>query len=118
MSSTSSSGTPQNSGARLFPVDDAKSSYVKAGVEYWRSLCAERRFPARVDLTLRGMATFLPHTVILTVIDDGADYEFRYVGDAQRQAFGTHFKGLRITQIEAAAPKLGAVLRLAYEQVR
>jgi hypothetical protein len=27
-------------------------------------------------------------------------------------------KGLRITQIEAAAPKLGAVLRLAYEQVR
>jgi hypothetical protein len=117
--SPSSSSSPQlHSDVRLFLVDDSKNSYVKAGVEYWRSLCAEKQFPARVDLTLRGMAPFLPHVVILSVIDDGADYEFRYVGDAQRQAFGTHFKGLRITQIEAAVPKLGAILRLAYEQVR
>ncbi len=118
MSSTSSSGPPQHSHVRSFPVDDARSSYVKAGVEYWRSLCADKRFPARAELTLRGMALFLPYSVILNVIGDGADYEFKYVGDAQRQAFGKQFKGLLVTQIEATAPKLGAVLLRAYEHAR
>lgn len=69
-------------------------------------------------MTLRGMAAVLPFSVIVGVIDAGADYEYCYVGEAQRQAFGVWFKGLRLTQIEAAAPPLGAILRATYEQVR
>ncbi len=80
--------------------------------------CGERRFPARGDLTLRGMAPFLPHAVIIGVIDGGADYEYRYVGDAEREAFKSYFKGIRLTQIEAHAPEFGLILRSAYEQVR
>ena len=100
------------------PVDDARNPHVRRGVDYWRSVCLQRRFPARGDLTLRGLATVLPYAVIIGVIDEGADYEFRYVGDAQRQAFKVHFKGLRLTQITAAAPELGTLLRGAYEFVR
>lgn len=88
------------------------------GIRYWQSQCGKRRFPARDKLTFRGMAQFLPFAVIAAVIDDGADYEYRYVGEAQRQAFRTYFKGMRVTQIEAGAPELGAILRSAYEQVR
>jgi hypothetical protein len=99
-------------------VDDAKTAYVKSGVNYWRSLCGARRFPARADLTLRGMAGFLPSCVIVGVIDHGADYEYRYVGEVQRQAFKTYFKGIRVTAIEAAAPRLGAILRAAYDRAR
>lgn len=69
-------------------------------------------------MTLRGMAAILPYVVIIGVIDDGADYEYRLVGDAQRQAFKTYFKGMRVTQIEAVVPDLGMVLREAYEKVR
>jgi hypothetical protein len=87
-------------------------------VAYWRSLCGQRRFPARAELTLRGIAPILPHSVIVEVIDQGTDYEYRYVGDIQREAFKTYFKGIRVTQIEAAAPRLGGVLRAAYEAVR
>jgi hypothetical protein len=99
-------------------IDDAKAPCVQKGVAYWRSLCGQRRFPARADLTLRGMAPILPHSVIIEVIDRGADYEYRYVGDIQRQAFKTYFKGIRVTQIEAVAPRLGGVLRAAYEHLR
>jgi hypothetical protein len=109
---------PSRDGATVAPVEDARSPFVKAGVEYWATVKAARRFPARAELTLRGMAPFLPYSVIVGVIDDGADFEYRYVGDAQRQAFRSYFKGLRITQIEAAAPELGALLRGVYEQVR
>lgn len=99
-------------------IDDAKTPCVQKGVGYWRSLCGQRRFPARAALTLRGMAPILQHAVIIEVIDRGADYEYRYVGEVQRQAFKTYFKGIRVTQIEAAAPRLGGVLRAAYERVR
>ncbi|GEM_PF-846505 len=98
--------------------EQATDPYVKMGVEYWCSVRGARRFPARADLTLRGMAAVLPYAVIVSVIDGGADYEFRYVGEQQRQAFHTSFKGMRVSQIEAAAPALGAILRGAYEQVR
>ena len=113
---TAVQSTPDD--AAVAPVEDAKSPFVKAGVAYWAMVKAERRFPARAELTLRGLAPFLPYSVIVGVIDGGADFEYRYVGDAQRQAFKTYFKGLRVSQIEAAAPELGALLRGVYEQVR
>jgi len=99
-------------------IGEAKNHFVKAGAQYWQSLRGQRRFPSRDDLTLRGAAAILPYSVIIGVIDDGADYEFRYVGDAQRQAYRTYFKGMRLTQIEVVAPELGQVLRTAYELLR
>jgi len=64
------------------------------------------------------MARFLPHVIIIRVDDEGADYEYRYVGEAQRQAYGIPIKGIRLSQIEAAAPQLGVLLRCVYERVR
>ncbi len=102
----------------MISLDEARNPFVKLGVEYWRSLCGNRKFPARSDLTLRGMAAVLPYIVIIAVVDSGADYEFRYVGDAQREAFKTYFKGMRVGQIEAVVPELGAILRGVYEHAR
>jgi hypothetical protein len=105
-------------GAAVIAADAARNPFVRMGVAYWRSLCGQRKFPARDALTLRGMAPFMPYIVIIAVIDGGADYEYRYVGEAQRQAFGAYFKGMRVTQIETAAPELGGILRGVYELVR
>jgi hypothetical protein len=109
---------PSRDGATVASIEDAHSPFVKAGVEYWAAVKVARRFPARTELTLRGMAPFLPYSVIIGVIDDGADFEYRYVGDRQRQAFKTYFKGVRVSQIEAIAPELGGLLRSVYEPVR
>ena len=99
-------------------LENARSPFVKSGIAYWQSMCGVNRFPARAELALRGMAPFLPLTVIVGVIGGGADYEYRYVGEAQRLAFGTYFKGMKVTQIEASIPQLGALLRGVYEMVR
>jgi hypothetical protein len=115
---TQSPMTSRPDDATQVSIDEARSPFVKNGVDYWRSLCGQRRFPARGDLSLRGMATILPFIVIVGVIDGGADYEYRYVGDAERQAFKTYFKGIRVTQIEAHAPEFGRILRSVYEQAR
>jgi hypothetical protein len=64
------------------------------------------------------MAAILPYVVILDVLENGADYEVRYVGDIQRQAFGIYFKGMRLTQIEASVPEFGSILRAVYEKAR
>ncbi len=104
--------------ASMASIEEAKSPSVKIGAKYWRSLCGQRRFPGRADLTLRGMAAILPYSVIIGVVDNGADYEYKYVGDAQRQAYKTYFKGMRLSQIAVVAPELGDVLRGAYELLR
>ncbi|MEI9997135.1 MAG: PAS domain-containing protein [Rhizomicrobium sp.] len=104
--------------AALISLDAAVNPFVKQAVAYWRSVRGERRFPARADLTLRGMAAILPYVVIVAVIGEGADFEYRYAGEAQRIAFKVPLKGIRVTQIEAVLPKLGHVLRGVYEQVR
>lgn len=113
-----SSALPPRAPVATLSVDEAANPLVKMAVAYWRSVCGQRQFPARADLSLRGMAAILPYAVILSVIDAGTDYEFRFVGDAQRQAFKTSFRGMRVMQIEAAAPQLGAMLREVYELAR
>jgi len=102
----------------VIPLEQLSDPMVIAGVAYWRSICAERKFPAREALTLRGLAPVLTHCVTVRVIDEGADFEFRFVGDSQRQAFKVPFKGVRVSQIAALAPELGALLRGVYEAVR
>jgi hypothetical protein len=114
MTQSPSSVAPVTDGATVIAIEDAVNPFVKAGVAVWQSLCGQRKFPARADLTLRAMAPFLPYAVIIAVIEDGADFEFRYVGEAQREAFKTYFKGMRVSQIEAVAPELGGLLRGAY----
>jgi hypothetical protein len=113
-----SSASLSDRDASLISIDEAANIHVREGVGYWRSLCGQRRFPARGDLTLRGMARFLSFTVIASVIEGGADFEYRYVGDAQLQAFGVSFKGVRLTQIEDVLPGMGRVLRDVYERSR
>jgi len=99
-------------------IEEAGTAIVRTSVIYWRSLCGQKRFPTRSELTLRGMASFMPYVLIVRAIDCGADYEFVYVGDAQRQAFKSYFKGLRVSQIEVIAPKFGEVLRGVYDNMR
>lgn len=105
-------------GSVTAPIADAGNALVKKSIDYWNAVRGQRPFPPRKELTLRGMAAFLRYTLIVRFIEDGADYEFVYVGDAQRQVFDSYFKGLRITQLEATAPALGKILRGVYDTIR
>jgi hypothetical protein len=101
-----------------FSVDLVENQIVKAAVSYWYSVRGQRRLPARSDLTLRGMASFIPYTLIVAVIEGGADYEYKFVGEVERQQFGRDFKGMRVSAVEKIAPKFGSILRATYDRIR
>lgn len=94
------------------------SKPVCLAVRYWQDLRGTGRFPVREAITPRDMAPFLRNIVLIRVIDDGKDYEYRIVGDACVQAFGSNFRGARLTEVEAINPIYGLATRAAYEHVR
>lgn len=106
------------SSIELVSPDSLDSKPVSLAVCYWENLRGGRNFPARTDITPRGMAPFLRNIVLIRVVDGGRDYEYRIVGDACVQAFGLNFRGARLTEVEAAEANYGLATRAAYEHVR
>lgn len=110
--------TPQTSSVHIVAVEALEDRAVRLGADYWLRLRCGRRYPSRDDLVPRDMAEFLRNIALIRVIDDGADYEYRVAGDAHVMAFGLAFHGIRVSQIEAAAPDYGRITRATYEHVR
>ncbi len=98
-------------------LHELEDPLVKLGHDYWNGLRGTRRFPARTDITPRGMLAFLRNVVLLKVIDDGADYEYRVAGDAHVAAIGVSFQGLFLSHIEAVAPEYGRMSRMTYARI-
>lgn len=109
---------PETSSVYVISPEELEDPLVVQGTEYWNSLRGDRRFPARDDLTPRGMAGFLRNVVLVKVIGEGEDYEYRIAGDAHVEAHGAPFKGIRLSQIEAIHPTYGRLTRATYEHVR
>jgi hypothetical protein len=86
-------------------------------LHHWKKLKGDRRFPARDDINPRDMAAFLRHIVMIRVLDNGADYEYRIVGDAHVQAQGINFAGHKLSGIEAITPDYDTYTRATYGYV-
>ena len=61
---------------------------------------------------------FLRHVALIQVLDGGADYRFRLVGDAHVEARGYDFTGETIKEIRAEAPLYADRSFALYEYVR
>jgi hypothetical protein len=109
---------PETSSTQVLTLEEVENPLVRTGTNYWRQLRGEKHMPARAQLSPRDMAGILKNLVILRVIDDGKDYEYRLVGDAQVQAYGFNFQNLRLSQIKAVAPEFGQLMYGIYEHVR
>ncbi|HEY0281390.1 MAG TPA: PAS domain-containing protein, partial [Rhizomicrobium sp.] len=79
-------------------LDALESAIVKQGAAYWNALRGTRRYPARRELRPRGFASILPNTLLVRVVDGGADFEFRIVGEAQAQTYALPFAGKRLSE--------------------
>jgi hypothetical protein len=64
------------------------------------------------------MAWILRDMILVKIIDGGADYEYRIVGDAQVQAFSIPLQGRRISEIAVTAPWFSQIATVTYEYVR
>ena len=79
---------------------------TRAAYNYWNKLRGERLWPAREDLKLRDMASLVPHMSLLKVLDGGADFEHRIVGDMMVRAFSVVIQNRRFSEIAVDAPTL------------
>ena len=110
--------TPDQTAVHTVALDELDSPVLKLAAEYWRSLRNGRRFPTRLGLHPRDMAGFLRDMLLVRIIDGGADYEYRIVGDALAQAYAVPLQGRRISEISVTAPWFSHIAANVYEHVR
>ena len=110
-------GRPPENLSRRISVAEVDSAVLLQGAAYWRGLCRERKFPSRSDVTPRGLAGLLRYTTLLRVIDGGADYEYRIVGDAYVMAHGMSFQGKRWSDTEKVSPGYHKTIKSTYDCV-
>jgi hypothetical protein len=109
---------PAYSSGRVLTIDDVESDTLRQVIAGWRRLKGERRFPAREAVTPRAFGRLLRHITLLRVLDGGADYEFRIVGDVQVQAYGENFRTMRLSEVGLLHPRFAEGMKIFYEGVR
>lgn len=109
---------PQYSSGRILALDQIESATAREVVDYWRGLRGQRRFPARGDVTPKALKRLLRHIMLLKVIDGGADYEYRIVGDVQVQAYGESFLNKTLSEVGLKHPKFAEGMKIFYDGVR
>jgi hypothetical protein len=85
-------------------LDELENPLVRRAVGYWRTLSGKRRYPAREDLDTRDLVPFQPYMILLKVIDGGADFEYRFVGETQCMAYERPYSGRRLSNPANVSP--------------
>jgi hypothetical protein len=109
---------PEETSGEIVPIDNLEAVPVLSGIAHWRRLRAGRRFPAKADIVPQQFGPLLGHVILVKVLDEGADYEYRIVGESLVPGFNENFAGRRLSEIIVSAPKFGLGLRMLYETVR
>lgn len=81
----------------------ARNAIIRAGYELWEQARASsgRPLPGREHLDAAGLGSFLPHTVLIDVVREGAHCRFRYgpIGDDVAEIFARSVTGRFIEHI-------------------
>ena len=99
-------------------LSDLKNPLVRGAVVLWHSLCNDRRFPAHADLDPRMLASFQDYMILLKVIEGGEDFEYRFVGKNQAQAYKYPVEGYLITQTLERSSKYGPMIFAGYRYIQ
>jgi hypothetical protein len=108
---------PDASSFEVIPLEQLKDPLVRLGVDYWRMRRGGRRHPAREDLQPRDIKSILRNVALVKVLDGGADYECRIVGDAQVNAFSLRMQNRRLSEISADAPVFGGIVQSIFAHI-
>jgi hypothetical protein len=117
-SETYRAGEREKSSVEAISLSDLECPEVLAIVHAWNKWRGFHAFPTRESLDPRDLGRFAANASIVRALDNGADYEFRVIGDAHVRAYGTNFTGMRMRDVIAAAPKFGRLLKASYDLVR
>jgi hypothetical protein len=99
------------------PLAEVDNTVLLNAHRIWEGLKDGRRFPPRQAITPRALKPVLRNTTLIRVIDGGADYEYRIVGDASVMAHGQSFQGLYWSQTATLAPGFAKFIKPVYDRV-
>lgn len=102
---------------RCIPVSEVDNAILSRGLALWREAKGAGRHPPRRAVTPRLLKPILRNTSLLKVIEGGADYEYRIVGDACVMAHGQSFQGKRWSETGEMAPGFHRVIKPFYDRV-
>src|SRR5690349_3109160 len=106
---------PDSSSGEIVASSELVAQAPLDAIAHWQSVRGSARFPRRPDEVQDLVGD---DTLLVGVIGDGQDYEYRRVGPALVAGFGMDFSGQRLSEIEASTPRFGIGLRMLYEMVR
>jgi hypothetical protein len=104
-------------GRRVNP-SDVDHPVVLCALKAWNERRGGDAYPSKDAMTPQHMKPFLRNVILVRVLDDGADYEYRLCGDAAIVAFGRDYKGCRIADLNRVQPGYGDVMARLYGRVR
>ncbi|HEX3674314.1 MAG TPA: hypothetical protein VHU87_08590 [Rhizomicrobium sp.] len=102
----------------LIPFAELESPVLQNVFAAWQEWRGSGAMPPREKLSLRRLGNALKYISLARVLDDGVDYEFRTIGDAHVQAYGTSYQHRRVSDVITASPKFGRRLKGSYDLVR
>jgi PAS domain-containing protein len=92
--------------ATEIPVEEL-SSIQKEFLAYWREMAADRAAPRRQDIDVLDVPKLMPHVIILNVLEDPLDFQYRLVGTAQREMSLLDYTGMKMSEIDGRGPGSG-----------
>lgn len=93
---------------------------IQASLSYWESLCGDRKTPLRSDFDPIDIPQVLADVVFVDVVDGGADFRFRVIGENARSALFENYTGQLLSSlphVESDGPLMQS-LRSAVESGR
>jgi hypothetical protein len=102
---------------RFLTLDEVEQPILREGIAYWKGIRGARKYPSRSDVSPRDLGRLLRNTLLIGVLDGGADYEFRIVGDAPVVALGRNFQGVRLSEMDETGNMRGITCRSLYGHV-
>jgi hypothetical protein len=106
---------PQTSSGEIVDIAQLEAAVVQRADARWKLLKGTRRFPSEPTGVLAEVAS---NAILVRVLGEGADYEYRKVGEALVAGFREDFSGRRLSDIIATTPRFGLGLKMLYEMVR
>ena len=97
--------------------DAVETAVLRQGLALWRGLAGARAYPARHQMSPRAMGALLRNTILIKVLDDGAEFQVRVIGDAILAVQTEPLQGLTTRQIDEVLPGYGDGLRAMYGHV-
>lgn len=108
---------PEHTRYEPIALEAIQSSILQLGVNYWKALRGSRPYPRRDELDPRKIGRALANMVVARVVDGGADFDVRIVGDEVRRAYPISLNGRLLSEIACDLPTPAARWGQAFRRV-